>query len=81
MLRSYTKKNVTVCYICKKNVTVCCKPRDRLRQKATPKAMSLFCQSEIVPNGRCDLGSLNSVVTVVSGSVAIVLNFCNLQFL
>ena len=31
--------------------------------------MSLFCQSEIVPNGRCDLGSLNSVVAVFSGRV------------
>ena len=62
------------------HVTVCCKPRDRLRQKATPKALSLFCQSEIAPNGRCDLGSLNSVVAVFSGRVAIVLNFCNLQF-
>jgi len=42
--------------------------------------MSLFCQSEIVPNGCCDLGSLNSVVAVFSVRVAIVLNFCNLQF-
>ena len=42
--------------------------------------MSLFCQSEKVPNGRCDLGSLNSVVAVFSGGVAIVLNFCNHQF-
>ena len=32
--------------------------------------MSLFCQSEIVPNGRCDLGSLNSVVAVFSGRAA-----------
>ena len=36
--------------------------------------------SEIVPNGRCDLGSLNSVVAVFSGRVAIVQKFCNLQF-
>jgi len=40
----------------------------------------MFCQSE-VPNGRCDLGSLNSVVAVFSGGVTIVKKFCNLQFL
>ena len=34
-----------------------------------------------VPNGRCDLGSLNSVVAVFSGRVTFVLNFGNLQFL
>jgi len=45
----------------------------------------MFCQSE-VPNGRCDLGSLNSVVAVFSGGVTIVkkkfviFNFCNLEF-
>jgi len=37
-------------------------------------------QSE-VPNGRCDLCSLNSVVAVFSGGVPIVKKFCNLQFL
>ena len=37
-------------------------------------------QSE-VPNGRCDLGSLNSVVAVFSGGVTFVLHFGNLQFL
>jgi len=44
----------------------------------------MFCQSE-VPNGRCDMGSLNSVVAVFSGGVTIVknfviFNFCNLEF-
>ena len=34
-----------------------------------------------VPNGRCDLCSLNSVVAVFSGGVTNVKNFCNLQFL
>ena len=34
----------------------------------------------LVPNGRYDLGSLNSVVAVFSGRVAIVLKFYNLQF-
>ena len=43
-------------------------------------AESIFCQS-VVPNGRCDLCSLNSVVAVFSGGVAIVLNVCNLQIL
>jgi len=33
-----------------------------------------------VPKGGCDLSSLNSVVAVFSGGVAIVLNFGNLQF-
>jgi len=42
-------------------------------------AESMFCQSEVL-NGRCDLCSLNSVVAVFSGGVAIVLNFCNLEF-
>jgi len=31
----------------------------------------MFCQSE-VPNGRCDLGSLNSVVAVFSRGVTTV---------
>jgi len=31
-------------------------------------------------DGRCDLCSLNSVVAVFNGGVAIVLNFCNLEF-
>jgi len=39
-----------------------------------------FCENR-VPNGGYDLCSLNSVVAVFSGAVAIVLNFCNLQFL
>jgi len=39
----------------------------------------MFCQSE-VPNGHCDLGSLNSVVAVFSGGVTIVKKFCNFQF-
>ena len=46
--------------------------------ETTLNAESMFCQSE-VPNGRCDLGSLNSVETVFSGGVEIVLKFCNLQ--
>jgi len=40
---------------------------------------SIFRQSEVL-NGRYDLCSLNSVVAVFSGGVAIVLNFCNLEF-
>ena len=48
--------------------------------ETTLNAESMFCQSE-VPNGRCDLCSLNSVVAVLSGGVAIALKFCNLQFL
>jgi len=39
----------------------------------------MFCQSE-VPNGRCDLCLLNSVVAVFSGGVTIVKKFCNLYF-
>ena len=48
--------------------------------ETTLNAESMFCQSE-VPNGRCDLCSLNSVVAVFSGGVTFVLNFGNLQFL
>jgi len=33
-----------------------------------------------VPNGRYDLCLLSSVVAVFSGGVAIVFNFCNLEF-
>jgi len=52
--------------------------------ETTLNAESMFCQSE-VPNGRCDLCSLNSVVAVLSGGVTIVknfviFNFCNLEF-
>jgi len=39
------------------------------------------CAKVPMPNGRCDLGSLNSVVAVFSGGVTIVKKFCNLQFL
>jgi len=43
-----------------------------------------FCQSE-VPNGRCDLSSLNSVVAVFRGELQLCsifefFNFCNLEF-
>jgi len=52
--------------------------------KTTLNAEGMFCQSE-VPNGRCDLCSLNSVVAVFSGGVTIVknfviFNFCNPEF-
>ena len=50
------------------------------KNKSHAKRDEQFCQSE-VPNGRCDLGSLNSVVAVYSGGVTFVLNFGNLQFL
>ena len=44
--------------------------------ETTLNAESMFCQSE-VPNGHCNLCSLNSVVAVFSGGVALVLKFCN----
>jgi len=45
-----------------------------------PLIIGMFCQSK-VPNGCCDLCSLNSSVAVFSGGVTIVKKFCNLQFL
>ena len=61
-------------------VTVCCKPRDRLRQRPCETRRVCFVDQKC-RNGRCDLGSLSSVVAVFSGGTAIVLNFGNLQFL
>ena len=50
------------------------------RMRMVLNAESIFCQSEVPNNGRYDLCSLNSVVAVFRGRVAIVLNFCNLAF-
>ena len=63
------------------HVTVfCCKPRARLRQRPRETRRVFFVRQKC-RNGRCDLGSLSSVVAVFSGRTAIVLKFGNLQFL